>query len=74
MPESYGKRQRKQVKAKKATAREERRLARNQRKADREAGIRPRGPQEGEPPERIDPAELEGLAPSSQPDPEPTTP
>ena len=38
MPESYGKRQRGVVKAKKAAAREERRMARNQRRADRAAG------------------------------------
>ncbi|HYH27743.1 MAG TPA: hypothetical protein VEA19_03080 [Actinomycetota bacterium] len=34
MPESYGKRQRGQIKAKKANAREERRVARNKRRAD----------------------------------------
>jgi hypothetical protein len=33
MPDSYGKRQRNQVKAKKATAREERRVARARRRA-----------------------------------------
>jgi hypothetical protein len=33
LPESYGKRQRNQVKAKKATAREERRVARARRRA-----------------------------------------
>jgi hypothetical protein len=38
VPESYGKRQRGVVKAKKAAAREERRMARNQRRADRAAG------------------------------------
>jgi hypothetical protein len=38
VPESYGKRQRGAVKAKKAAAREERRMARNQRRADRAAG------------------------------------
>jgi hypothetical protein len=38
MPDSYGKRQRRQVKAKKTAAREERRIARNQRRADRAAG------------------------------------
>lgn len=53
MPESYGKRQRAQVKAKKATAREERRLARNQRKADREAGVLAPGPEEGPPNDSI---------------------
>jgi hypothetical protein len=39
MPDSFGKRQRRDVKAKKAVAREERRLARNQRREDRAAGI-----------------------------------
>jgi hypothetical protein len=39
MPDSFGKRQRREVKAKKAAAREERRLARNQRRHDRAAGI-----------------------------------
>lgn len=38
MPDSFGKRQREQVKGKKATAREERRLARNQRRAQRASG------------------------------------
>jgi hypothetical protein len=57
VPESYGKRQRGAVKAKKAAAREERRMARNQRRADRAAG------EEhdwlGEPPERPGPLEAE---------------
>jgi hypothetical protein len=39
MPDSFGKRQRREVKAKKAVAREERRLARNQRREDRAAGL-----------------------------------
>jgi hypothetical protein len=39
MPESVGKRMRRDAKAKKAVAREERRLARNQRREDRAAGI-----------------------------------
>lgn len=39
MPESYGKRQRQDVKARKAAAREERRVARAQRDADRAAGL-----------------------------------
>ena len=39
MPETFGKRQRKDVKAKKAAAAEERRLARAQRCKDREAGL-----------------------------------
>jgi hypothetical protein len=39
MPETFGKRARKDVKAKKAAAHEERRLARAQRRKDREAGL-----------------------------------
>ncbi len=39
MPETFGKRARKDVKAKKAAAAEERRLARAQRRKDREAGL-----------------------------------
>ena len=39
MPESYGKRQRSMQKAKKFAAREERRAARKQQKADEAAGI-----------------------------------
>jgi hypothetical protein len=38
MPETFGKRQRGTVKARKAAARDERRQARNRRKANREAG------------------------------------
>ena len=41
MPDSFGKRQRESGKAKKAAAREERRLARAQRDADRQAGNAP---------------------------------
>ena len=39
MPDSFGKRQRREVKAKKAVAREERRVARAQRREDRAAGL-----------------------------------
>ncbi len=39
MPDSAGKRQRREVKAKKAAAVEERRLARSQRRADRANGL-----------------------------------
>jgi hypothetical protein len=38
MPETYGKRQRQGVKAKKAAAREQRRIARNERREARAAG------------------------------------
>jgi hypothetical protein len=44
MPETFGKRQRTNVKQKKAADREERRVARAQRKSDREAGIIEAGP------------------------------
>jgi hypothetical protein len=49
MPDSYGKRQRRDAKAKKAAAREERRVARNQRRADRAAGVLEPGPPVGPP-------------------------
>lgn len=39
MPDSAGKRQRREVKARKAAAIEERRLARNQRRTDRANGV-----------------------------------
>jgi hypothetical protein len=39
MPETFGKRQRQGVKARKAAAREERRIARNQRRESIAAGI-----------------------------------
>jgi hypothetical protein len=54
MPESYGKRQRQDVKARKAAAREERRLARAKRNADRAAGL----VEAGTPIEAADPAVL----------------
>jgi hypothetical protein len=44
MPDSMGKRQRRDVKARKAAAIEQRRLARNQRKEDRAAGLIESGP------------------------------
>jgi hypothetical protein len=49
MPDSMGKRARREVNAKKQDAREQRRIARNQRRADREAGVIPRGPELAEP-------------------------
>ena len=54
MPDSYGKRQRQDVKARKAAAREERRLARAKRDADRAAGL----VEAGTPIEAADPASL----------------
>ena len=53
MPDSMGKRQRREVKANKAAAREERRLARNRRRDDRAAGVIPAGPALGDPPEPL---------------------
>ena len=44
MPDSIGKRQRRDANAKKAVAREERRVARAQRRKDREAGLIEPGP------------------------------
>jgi len=54
VPDSFGKRQRREVKAKKAVAREERRLARNQRREDRAAGLI----ESGTPIEANDPEDL----------------
>lgn len=48
MPDSVGKRKRRDVTARKAAAREERRLARASRKKDREAGLIEPGPPIGE--------------------------
>src|SRR5438045_4006226 len=44
MPDTWGKRQRRDVKAKKAAATEERRIARNKRREDRAAGLIEPGP------------------------------
>lgn len=66
MPDSFGKRRRDQVKGRKATAREERRVARNQRRAQRAAGEEPApvgGPTEG--------AEHEGVKAAPREDGEP---
>jgi hypothetical protein len=49
MPDSLGKRQRRDANAKKAAAREERRVARNARRRDREAGLIEPGPPLGDP-------------------------
>lgn len=54
MPDSFGKRQRRDAKAKKAADREERRIARAQRNADRQAGLI----EAGTPIEAADPAVL----------------
>jgi hypothetical protein len=43
MPDSFGKRQRRDVNAKKQVAREERRVARAQRRSDRDAGVIEKG-------------------------------
>ncbi|TMK60483.1 MAG: hypothetical protein E6G54_02100 [Actinobacteria bacterium] len=66
MPDSFGKRQRESGKAKKAAAREERRLARAQRDADREAGLI----EAGTPIEASEPAAL-GLENEPEPRPKP---
>ena len=49
MPDSMGKRQRRDVKTKKAAAAEQRRLARAQRREDRAAGLIEPGPPLAEP-------------------------
>jgi hypothetical protein len=56
MPDSYGKRQRREVKAKKAVAREERRAARKQRSEDRAAGVVEEAPLET--PQLDDPGDI----------------
>jgi len=66
MPDSVGKRQRRDAKAKKAVAREDRRLARAKRQADREAGLI----EAGTPIEASDPAVL-GLLPGGEEPPRP---
>jgi hypothetical protein len=68
MPDSYGKRQRQSAKATKAAAREERRLARAQRNADREAGLIAAGT----PIEAAEPAAL-GFVDGEMPGVEPST-
>ena len=60
MPESYGKRQRSTARAKKVAAKEERRLARQQRDADRAAGLI----EAGTPIEANEPDEFEVQAPT----------
>ena len=67
MPDSFGKRQRREVKAKKAVAREERRVARAQRREDREAGlIEPGTPIEENDPEAYGPPMPEERSPSQR--------
>jgi hypothetical protein len=63
MPDSVGKRQRRDAKAKKAAAREERRLARAKRNADRDAGLI----EAGTPIEASEPAALGLLPDGSEP-------
>ena len=66
MPDSMGKRQRRDVKAKSAAAREERRIARNQRRDDRAAGLIAPGPPLAEPEDPF--ADLPDLPPTSKTD------
>jgi len=63
MPDSVGKRQRRDAKTKKAVAREDRRLARAKRQADRDAGLI----EPGTPIEASDPAALGLLPDGSEP-------
>jgi hypothetical protein len=53
MPESFGKRARGDVNARKAAAREERRIARNKRREDRAAGLLAPGPPLAEPEDEV---------------------
>jgi hypothetical protein len=57
MPETFGKRQRQSVKARKAAEREERRVARNQRREERAAGNEDPFSWLGEPPSLEDDTE-----------------
>jgi hypothetical protein len=66
MPDSMGKRQRRDVKAKSAAAREERRIARNQRRDDRAAGLIAPGPPLAEPEDPF--ADLPDWPPASKTD------
>jgi hypothetical protein len=72
MPDTYGKRQRENVKAKKAAAKEERRIARNQRREAQAAGVWIPPEQELVPGEPTPPND-EG-ARSEETAPEPTSP
>jgi hypothetical protein len=56
MPDSYGKRQRNAHKARKFAAREERRVARKQQRADRAAGVH-----EGQAPDESPEGEVDGV-------------
>lgn len=77
MPETYGKRMRRDAQARKAAAREERRLARNQRREARAAGIDVDGEDELEllGPESVGAAvrEIEPLLPPTEDGSESTT-
>ena len=73
MPDSVGKRQRRDAKAKKAAAREDRRLARAKRQADRQAGLIEAGtPIEPSEPAALGllPRDTEGSAPAEDAAPE----
>lgn len=70
MPESVGKRQRRDAKAKKAATREERRVARNQRREDRAAGLI----EPGTPIEESEDLSYLDVAPLDTADPGPETP
>jgi hypothetical protein len=68
MPESYGKRQRSTAKAKKIAAREERRIERKQRDADRAAGLIEAGtPIEANEPDDLPEFPPELVAPDEEP-------
>ena len=71
MPDSLGKRQRRDANAKKAAAREERRVARAARRRDREAGLIEAGPPIG-PAEQSEWLPARPEAADAQPQTEPT--
>ncbi len=72
MPDTYGKRQREGVKARKAAAKEERRIARNQRREAHAAGV-PFPPEEEELPGEANPTNGQAERPEETAS-EPTSP
>jgi hypothetical protein len=65
MPDSFGKRQRRDVKAKKQLAREERRVARTQRREDRAAGLIEDDSMGTPPAENLEPVNMDDILPDN---------
>jgi hypothetical protein len=65
MPDSFGKRQRRDVKAKKQLAREERRVARSQRREDRAAGLIEDDSMGTPPSEHLEPLDIDDILPEN---------